>query len=65
MSWPTDQQLVKAWGILDKLEPGQIILIKEFAKTEPEIFIQSVKMYMWVYNTLEFNSGYSKVKRLK
>lgn len=64
IDWPNDQQLQAVWKILDLLKPGQMLVIREYAKKKPEIFRQSVKLYIQCYNTLEFNKEYTKVKRL-
>lgn len=65
IDWPTDEQLVKAWEILDKLKVGQMIVIKDYAKNKPGVFVQCAKMYEDCFHSLQFNEQYTKVKRVR
>ena len=63
---PTDRNLQHVWSKLDSLSPGQIIEVKNETPKFQELWIKCAKMYMDCFkNIVEFNSDYSKVKKLK
>lgn len=63
-----DKTLSYCWNILDKLEIGQMIMVKDFAPKKPDLFVDCCKQYFDCYRTLKFSNDYSqifKVERVK
>lgn len=56
-----DSTLVFCWKILDKIEIGKNILISDYAKKDPELFIDCCKQYIDVYGNMMFNKDYTEV----
>jgi hypothetical protein len=54
----------RAFELFEKMKPGQILVISEFAKKDPEKFVQYGKDYIDQGNNFEFNKNYTKYKRL-
>lgn len=54
-----------AFSIFDKMKPGQVLVIRDFAKKDPKAFIQYGKDYIDQGNNYEFNKDFSKYKRLQ
>ena len=59
-----DKDLQKAYHILDKMEPGQIMELNKIDKIRRDIFILCVKQYIDSFKTVEFNTDYSKLKKI-
>lgn len=65
---PGTELKAKIFKFLDDLKPGQVIVIKQIAKKDPDLFIASTKEYIDAHASdggIEFNSDYSKIKRLQ
>ena len=60
----TDKDLQKAYHILDKMKPGQIMELNKIDKIRRDIFILCVKQYIDSFKTVEFNADYSKLKKI-
>lgn len=60
----TDKDLQKAYQILDKMNPGQIMELNKIDKIRRDIFILCVKQYIDSFKTVEFNADYSKLKKI-
>ncbi len=60
----TDKDLQKAYHILDKIKPGQIMELNKIDKIRRDIFILCVKQYIDSFKTVEFNTDYSKLKKI-
>lgn len=63
-----NKTLSYCWKILDKLEIGQMILVKDYAPNNPDLFIRCCKQYFDCHRNLRFSDDYSeicKVERVK
>ncbi len=63
-----DKTLSYCWKILDQLETGQKIIVKDYAPNNPNLFIDCCKEYFDTHRTLKFSNDYSeigKVERIK
>lgn len=56
----TDENLKKNWDRLDKAPPGTYKVPDE----DRDIFIECAKQYADIYGTIDFNSDYTKLKKL-
>lgn len=56
-----DNILVFCWEILDKIEVGNSILVSDYAKKDPKLFIECCKQYIDVYGNMVFNKDYTKI----
>ena len=63
--WPSDLHLQKVWDKLDSLELGQMLSIKTVAPKLPDLWVKCAKMYHDCFKSIEFNSDYSVVRRIK
>lgn len=54
----------KVFAFLSKLKEGQVVIVKEVAKKDPQGFIEAVKEIIDAGEPFEFTSDYSKVKRI-
>jgi hypothetical protein len=59
-----DKDLQKAYYILDKMKPGEIMELNKIDKIRRDIFILCVKQYIDSLKTVEFNTDYSKLKKI-
>lgn len=59
-----DIQLAKAFRILDRLKPGEIITIADYANGKDELFVECAKKYIDSQKQGEFNKDYTKFKKL-
>ncbi len=60
-----DTTLTKCFKILDKLEVGQMILVKDYAPNNPTLFIDCCKQYYNSYRNLRFSDDYSVIKKIE
>jgi len=60
-----DRVLRKCWNILDKLTVGQIILVKDYAPKNPDLFIACCKQYYDCFRTLRFSDDYSQIQKIE
>jgi hypothetical protein len=58
-----DKLLKAAFGVFDKMKPGQVIFIKDYAPNKPELFLQCAEQYQQTYNNLELNPSRTKIKK--
>ena len=61
----SDEMLQAAWRKLDSLKIDQRLVVKEHAKKHPDLFVKCVKHYIDCFQSLEFNTDYTIIKRLK
>ncbi|MFA5243690.1 MAG: hypothetical protein WC380_00180 [Pedobacter sp.] len=61
---PSDQQLVAVWDKVDKMQPGERIIINSAAPNFPELLVKSLKMWMDCFKGGEFNSDYSVFRKM-
>lgn len=60
-----DTTLLKCFEILDSLEVGQMILVSDYAKVNPDLFISCCKQYYDLYRTIRFSDDYSLIKKIE
>ena len=60
-----DLHIKAVWDKLDKMIPGQFMIIKSVAPNKPEAFINCCKMYIDCFKSAEFNSDYSVIKKIR
>ena len=60
----TDENLQKAWSILDNLKPAEIMELKRIPEDRREVFISCAKQYIDCFKTIEFNADYTKIRKL-
>jgi hypothetical protein len=60
-----DKTLLKCFKILDSLKVGQMILVNDYAKVNPELFISCCKRYYDLYRTIRFSDDYSVIKKIE
>ena len=60
-----DKTLLKCFKILDGLKVGQIILVNDYAKVNPDLFIICCKQYYDLYRTIRFSDDYLEVKKIE
>jgi hypothetical protein len=60
-----DKFLIASWGIIDKMQPGEIIIVKDFAPKNPALFISCIKQRIDTLNDCEFNIDYTKIRKIQ
>jgi hypothetical protein len=60
----TDENLQKAWQIIDRLQPGEIYDLAKISEERKEIFILCIKQRIDTLNDCYFNLTYTKIKKL-
>jgi hypothetical protein len=59
-----DKFLAASWAIIDKMQPGEIIIVKDYAPNNPALFISCIRQRIDTLNDCYFNSTYTKIKKL-
>jgi hypothetical protein len=59
-----DKYLAASWAIIDKMQPGEIIIVKDYAPKNPALFISCIKQRIDTLNDCEFNEDYTKIRKL-
>jgi hypothetical protein len=59
-----DEDLAKSWQIVDRLQPGDIYDLAKISEERKEVFIRCIKQRIDTLNDCEFNSTYTKIKKL-
>jgi hypothetical protein len=59
-----DKDLAKAWGFVEKLLPGEIFEVKNIAQDRRALFIRCIKQRIDTLNDCEFNSDYTKIRKI-
>jgi len=60
-----DTTLTKCFKILDKLEVGQMILVKDYAPNNPTLFIDCCKQFYNCHRNIRFSDDYSVIKKIE
>ena len=60
-----DTTLTKCFKILDKLEVGQMILVKDYAPNNPTLFIDCCKQFYDCHRNIRFSDDYSVIKKIE
>jgi hypothetical protein len=59
----TDENLQKAWSILDNLKPSEIMELKQIPEDRVNTFISCAKQYSDTHHNLTFNNNYTKIRK--
>ena len=59
----TDENLHKAWSILDNLKPSEIMELKRIPEDRREVFISFAKQYSDTHHNITFNNNYTKIRK--
>jgi hypothetical protein len=60
----TDENLVKAWQIIDRLEPAEIYDLAKISENRKHIFISCIRQRIDTLNDCEFNSDYTRLRKM-
>jgi hypothetical protein len=58
-----DEDLVKAFKMLDGLLPGEILDINRLAESRQKTFIACAKQYADTHHNITFNNSYTKIRK--
>ena len=59
-----DTDLVKAWKIIDSLQPGEIYDVNKIPDSRRDLFINCIKQRINTLNDCEFSNNFKKIKKL-
>jgi hypothetical protein len=59
-----DEDLAKAFLIVDNINSGEVISINRIAEEKRTLFIRCIKQRIDTLNDCEFNSDYTKIRKL-
>jgi len=59
----TDENLQKAWSILDNLKPSEIMEMKRIPEDRREVFISCAKQYADTHHNITFNNSFTKIRK--
>jgi hypothetical protein len=60
----TDENLSRAWQIIDRLCPGDIYELAKVSEERRDLFIRCIKQRIDTLNDCEFNNDYTKIRKL-
>jgi hypothetical protein len=60
-----DKFLSASWAIIDKMQPGEIIIVKDYARKNPALFISCIKQRIDTLNDCEFNLDYTRLRKIQ
>lgn len=60
----SDKVLKHVWDKIESIEVGEVITVKNEAPNRPEIWVECANKWIDIYNRGEFNSDYSKFKKI-
>jgi hypothetical protein len=60
-----EKALIKCFKILDMLEIGQKIFVSDYARFDPDLFIQCCKQYYDCYRNLRFSDDYNEIQKIE
>lgn len=58
-----DEDLVKAFKMLDGLLPGEILDINRLAESRRDTFTDCAKQYHDTHHNITFNKSYTKIRK--
>jgi len=58
-----DQDLVKAFSMLDKLHPSEILELSRIPEDRRTVFISCAKTYADTHHNITFNNNYTKIRK--
>jgi len=56
---------LKAYELFDKMVIGQVIVIENIAKKDPEAFLQYAKNYIDAWGSMELSEDMNRIKRVE
>jgi hypothetical protein len=59
-----EEDLAKAWQIIDKLQPSEIMELSRIPEARRDLFIRCIKQRIDTLNDCEFNSDYTKIRKI-
>jgi hypothetical protein len=59
----SDENLQKAWSILDNLKPSEIMELKRIPEERREVFISCAKQYADTHHNITFNNSFTKIRK--
>jgi len=59
-----DEDLAKAWQMIDNLQPSEIMELSKIPKARRDIFISCIKQRIDTLNDCEFNSDYTRLRKI-
>jgi hypothetical protein len=59
-----DKFLSASWGIIDKMQPSEIIIVKDYAPKNPALFIRCIRQRIDTLNDCEFNQDYTRLRKI-
>ena len=59
-----DNDLTKAFLIVDNMKQGEVININKVAEEKRDLFIRCIKQRIDTLNDCEFNPDYTKIRKL-
>lgn len=59
-----DQDLARCFTMLDSLKLGEILELSKIPEASRDVFISCCKQYFKTYDTVIFNNGYTKIKKI-
>jgi hypothetical protein len=59
-----DEDLAKAFLIVDNINSGEVISINRIAEEKRALFIRCIKQRIDTLNDCEFNNDYTKIRKL-
>jgi hypothetical protein len=59
-----DEDLAKAWQIIDHLQPSEIYELSKIPNNRRALFIRCIKQRIDTLNDCEFNGDYTKIRKL-
>ena len=59
-----DLHIKAVWDRLDKMIPGEFIIVKAAAPNKPKAFLEACACYINCFKSAEFNSDYTVIKKI-
>jgi hypothetical protein len=59
-----DEDLAKSWSIIDNLQPSEIMELSRISEARRDLFIRCIKQRIDTLNDCEFNSDYTKIRKI-
>ena len=60
-----DKFLAASWAIIDKMQPSEIIIVKDYAPKNPALFISCIRQRIDTLNDVEFNLTFTKIRKIQ
>jgi hypothetical protein len=60
-----DEDLAKAWQIIDRMQPSEIMELSRIQEARRDLFIRCIKQRIDTLNDCEFNLDYTKIRKIQ